>query len=310
MAKARSRSAARKVKDKWKAKNWYNVLAPASFDHVTIAETLADEPDKLVGRVTEVSLQDLTNDFRRSHIKLFFRISSIEDGKAHTEYIGHTLTSDYLRRMIRRKRSKIDAVYDVTTRDGATLRIKPFATTDRRIQNSQKRVIRETMKQTITKQAKASTLSEFVKYIIDGKIGVDIYKNCKTLYPVKRIEIFKTEIFNQPTIHIEEPKKKEPIEEVTEKQTPLVEEEPTDEQTTEEIQKEPSETTQQESEEPIEDIKESSKDEISEEVEPEESEEPVEEIEESFKEEISEEVEPEESEDLETEKSEKESKKK
>ena len=243
-AKARSRAAARKVKDKWKAKNWYNVLAPASFDHVTIAETLADEPEKLVGRVTEVSLQDLTNDFRKSHIKLFFRVSSVEDGKANTEYVGHTLTSDYLRRMIRRKRSKIDAVYDVTTRDGATVRIKPFATTDRRIQNSQKRVIRETMKQTITQMAKASTLSEFVKHIIDGKIGVDIYKNCKTLYPVKRIEIYKTEVFNQPTIHIEEPKKPEPVEVPAEE--PVVEEEP---------------TTKEESEEPLEEEIEESKEE-------------------------------------------------
>jgi len=270
MAKARSRSAARKVKDKWKAKNWYNVLAPASFDHVTIAETLADEPEKLVGRVTEVSLQDLTNDFRRSHIKLFFRISSIEDGKAHTEYIGHTLTSDYLRRMIRRKKSKIDAVYDVTTRDGATIRIKPFATTDRRIQNSQKRVIRETMKQTITKQAKASTLSEFVKYIIDGKIGVDIYKNCKTLYPVKRIEIFKTEVFNQPTIHIEEPKKTEPLEVVPEQQTPPVEEEPRDEQITEGIEESSNEAISEEVE--TEESEEQSKEEISEDLEIEESE--------------------------------------
>lgn len=207
MAKARSRTTIRKVKDKWKAKNWYNVLAPAFFDHVTIAETLSDEPEKLVGRVTEVSLQDLTNDFRKSHIKLYFRVNTIEDNKAHTEYIGHTLTSDYLRRMIRRKRSKIDAVYDVSTRDGAKLRIKPFATTDKRIQNSQKRVIRDTMKQTITHQASVSTLSEFVKYIIDGKIGTDVYKNCKTLYPVKRIEIYKTEVTHQPTIVIEEPKK-------------------------------------------------------------------------------------------------------
>jgi len=256
MAKARSRAAARKVKDKWKAKNWYNVLAPASFDHVTIAETLADEPEKLVGRVTEVSLQDLTNDFRKSHIKLFFRVSSVEDGKANTEYVGHTLTSDYLRRMIRRKRSKIDAVYDVTTRDGATVRIKPFATTDRRIQNSQKRVIRETMKQTITQMAKASTLSEFVKHIIDGKIGVDIYKNCKTLYPVKRIEIYKTEVFNQPTIHIEEPKKPEPVEVPAEE--PVVEEEP---------------TTKEESEEPLEEEIEESKEEPENVEEPEGSEE-------------------------------------
>ena len=229
MAKARSRAAARKIKDKWKAKSWYNVLAPASFDHVTIAETLADDPGKLIGRVTEVSLQDLTNDFRKSHIKLYFRIKSVEDNKAHTEYIGHTLTSDYLRRMIRRKRSKIDAVYDIKTRDGAIVRIKPFATTDRRIQNSQKRVIRETMKKTIIKQAKASTLSEFIKYILDGKIGVDIYKNCKTLYPIKRVEIYKTEVFTQPTIQMEEPKKQPAGEELGEP-APVEEPAPTSEE--------------------------------------------------------------------------------
>jgi small subunit ribosomal protein S3Ae len=212
MAKARSRAAARKVKDKWKAKNWYNVLAPPAFDNVTIAETLSDDPNKLIDRVSEVSLQDITNDFRKSHIKLFFKVNEYEDNNAKTQYIGHTLTSDYLRRMIRRKRSKIDAIYDVNTRDGAIIRIKPFATTDRRIQNSQKKIIRETMKNTISKQAKASTLSEFIKFIIDGKTGSDIYKSCKKLYPVKRVEIYKTEVFQQPTIIIEEPKKPEPEE--------------------------------------------------------------------------------------------------
>ena len=91
MAKARSRTVARKVKDKWKAKNWYNVLAPESFDNVTVAETLADNSTKLIKRVTEVSLQDITNDFRKSHIKLFFEINNIEGTNAHTQYIGHTL---------------------------------------------------------------------------------------------------------------------------------------------------------------------------------------------------------------------------
>ena len=135
MAKARSRTSARKIKDKWKAKTWYNILAPSSFDNITIADTFSDNPNKLINRVTEVSLQDLTNDFRKSHIKLFFKINKIEDTNALTQFIGHELTSDYLRRMIRRKRSKIDGVYDVTTRDGAVIRVKPFATTDKRIQN-------------------------------------------------------------------------------------------------------------------------------------------------------------------------------
>lgn len=211
MAKARARSAARKVKDRWRAKNWYNIQTPPAFDSVTIADTLADSPDSLINRVTGVSLQDLTNDFRKSHIVLYFKIHKIEETNAHTQFVGHSLTSDYLRRMIRRRRSKIDGVYDVTTRDGAFIRVKPFATTDKRIQNSQKRVVREAMKKTVEDQASANTMSEFIKNILDGKVGSDIYKNCKKLYPVKRVDIYKTEVISQPTTMIEEkkPKKEE-----------------------------------------------------------------------------------------------------
>ena len=243
MAKARSRTAARKIKDRWKAKNWYSVLAPPAFDSVTVADTLADKPDSLMNRVTAVSLQDLTNDFRKSHIKLYFKINKIEDSNAHTIYAGHTLTSDYLRRMIRRRKSKIDGVYDVDTRDGAILRVKPFATTDKRIQNSQKKVIRETMKKTITDSAKTSTLNEFVKYIIDGKIGSDIYKNCKKLYPVKRVDIYKTEVIQDPTIMIEDKPKKTKKEEKpeVEKEEDKKEKKPkkTKEETKEEIPEKP-----------------------------------------------------------------------
>jgi small subunit ribosomal protein S3Ae len=276
MAKARSRAAARKVKDKWKAKTWYNVLAPTSFDQVTVAETLADEPEKLKNRVSEVSLQDITNDFRKSHIKLYFEINEIEGTNAHTRFIGLTLTSDYLRRMIRRKRSKVDGIYDVRTKDGARVRIKPFATTDHRIQNSQKKVIRNIMKKTISDQARASTLSAFVKTIIDGKLGSEIYKNCKKIYPVKRVEIYKTHVLSHPTTIIEEPvtpviekeqekpkpdESKEEIEEQTGEESSTTKEEPGESEPIEieevkEPIEEPTGPEEKEPEEPEEEIKE------------------------------------------------------
>jgi small subunit ribosomal protein S3Ae len=254
MAKARSRTAARKVKDRWKAKAWYDIQAPPSFDNVTVADTLADSPDSLINRVTAVSLQDLTNDFRKSHIKLFFKIHKVEETTAHTQFAGHTLTSDYLRRMIRRRRSKIDGVYDVNTRDGATIRVKPFAATDKRVQNSQRKVVREAMKKTITDQAKVCTLAELVKNILDGKTGSDIYKNCKKLYPVKRVEIHKTEVISQPSIMIAEkkPAKKEEMEEPAEPEKLEKKKEKTKEV------KEP-ETKEEKPEEPKEEVKEEKK---------------------------------------------------
>src|SRR5207247_2583041 len=53
MAEKKSRAAARKIKDKWKAKVWYNLLAPEMFNKQLLGETPTDTPDKLVGRVTE-----------------------------------------------------------------------------------------------------------------------------------------------------------------------------------------------------------------------------------------------------------------
>jgi small subunit ribosomal protein S3Ae len=211
MAKARARSAARKVKDKWKAKNWYQIKAPSVFDSVLVSETLSESPERLIGRVSEVSMQDITNDFRKSHIKLLFKIDKVEDGIALTHFKGHSLTSDYLRRMIRRRKSRIDGVYTVETKDGAQLKVKPFAITEKRIQNSQKKQIRSVMKETISNSGKARTLNSFIIEILEGRMGSEIYKNCKKFYPVKRVEIYKTEILRLPTIIIEEepPKKKE-----------------------------------------------------------------------------------------------------
>jgi len=223
MAKARSRTAARKVKDRWRSKNWYQILAPTLFDQRPVAETLAEKPDLLIGRVTEVTMQDLTNDFRKSHIKLFFKVNKIEGTNAHTHFDGHTLTSDYLRRMIRRRKSRIDGVYDIDTKDGALLRVKPFAITEKRIQNSQKKLIRSVMKETIAKEGKAKSLNEFLRDMIEGKVGSEIYKNCKKYYPVKRIEIFKTELIRSPTIQIEDKKleKEEKAEESTKEEKPV-----------------------------------------------------------------------------------------
>jgi len=212
MAKARARTTTRKTKDKWKAKTWYQIAAPSLFNNVLVAETLAETPGSLIGRVTQVSLQDLTNDFRKSHIKLLFKVDTVEQTTAHTQFIGHVLTSDYLRRMVRRRKSRVDGTFTVETRDGAILHVKPFAITEKRIQSSQKKLIREVMKEIIAKEGSAKTMNAFIRDCLDGKIGSEIYKHCKIYYPVKRIEINKTEVERLPTVVIEEEPPKPPEE--------------------------------------------------------------------------------------------------
>jgi small subunit ribosomal protein S3Ae len=249
MAKARARTTTRKVKDRWKAKNWYQIVSPSLFNNVPVAETLSDTPDSLIGRVTEVSLQDLTNDFRKSHIKLLFTVDKVEQNTAYTQLKGHVLTSDYLRRMIRRRKSRVDGVFDVETRDGALLRVKPFAIAEKRIQSSQKKLIRNVMKDVISKEGKAKTLNSFIKDCLDGKTGSEIYKHCKIFYPVKRIEINKTEIIRLPTVLIEDEKPVEKPEEETKEPSKEDSEVPSEEEI---IKESPEEELQEEKEVPAE----------------------------------------------------------
>src|SRR5881397_919367 len=189
MAEKKSRAAARKIKDKWKAKVWYNLLAPEMFNKQLLGETPTDTPDKLVGRVTEVTVQDLTGDFSKMHIKLQFRVNAVQGQDAHTQFVGHDMTSDYIRRLTRRKRTRTDAVVDATTKDGWTLRVKPMAITDRRIQGAKQRAIREVMNKVIVQSAGRATVGELVKNIISGDLAKEIAAACKPNQPISRVEV-------------------------------------------------------------------------------------------------------------------------
>ncbi len=194
MAKQQARVSQRKVKDKWKAKGWYALLAPEMFNRQVIGETPAEDPTKLVGRITEVTVQDLTGDFSKMHIKLQFKILQVQGTEAQTVYVGHDLTADYIRRLTRRKRTRTDTVVVATTKDGWTVRLKPMAITDRRIQGSKQRVIREIMAKIVTGVAARSTIGDLVRAIISGELSKEIAQGCKPIHPVSRVEIRKSEV--------------------------------------------------------------------------------------------------------------------
>lgn len=189
MAKAR-----RRVRDTWKEKIWYEVFAPAQFDEASLGTSPAKEPEMLVGRKIETSMREITGDFSRQYVKLFFEIDHVSGEKAYTVFKGHKVTSDYVRSMIRRGTSRIDTITDATTKDGQTLNVHMLAITVKRAKASQQRYIRETMQRMILEAAAEKTLDELVKEIISGKFASNIYHETKKIYPLKKVETIKTRV--------------------------------------------------------------------------------------------------------------------
>jgi len=186
--------AARKVKDKWKAKEWYKIHAPKMFNEAEIGDTPSADPEYVIGRTVEVTVQDLTGDFSKMHIKLKFKVSETEGMDAKTVFVGHDLTSDYVRRLTRRRKTKTDHVVDFYTKDGFKYRIKTMSIADRRIQSSQEEGMRAIITETLTNMGKEMTLSEIVKAIINGSLSRDLAKACHVVIPIKRIEVRKSEV--------------------------------------------------------------------------------------------------------------------
>ncbi len=194
-----NRAQMRKAKSKWKAKSWYMVYAPELFGKAEIGQCLAREPETLIGRNLEPTLNDLNGDFSKSHIKPKFKITDVSGNQAFTMFIGHRLTSDYTRRLTYRRSSKIDGIFNVTNKDGCQMRVKLVATTRNRIQTSQKKALRQIMEEIIMKKAKKSISSDFIKDMLDGNLSKDIFYACKKLYPLKRIEFRRSELVKSPT---------------------------------------------------------------------------------------------------------------
>ena len=193
-AKKPKAAAGRKVKDKWKAKEWYKIHAPRMFNEAEIGETPSADPEFVIGRTAEVTVQDLTGDFSKMHIKLKFKVASVDGYDAKTVFIGHDLTSDYVRRLTRRRKTKTDHVVDIVTKDGFEYRIKTMSIAERRIQSSQEEGMRAVIGETLVQIGKEKTLSEIVKDIVSGDLAKDLAKACRVVIPIKRIEIRKSEV--------------------------------------------------------------------------------------------------------------------
>lgn len=194
MAKARRR----RVRDTWKEKQWYKIMTPTEFGDAEIGTTPARDPEMLVKRSVESSMRELTGDFSKQYVKLYFQINNVAGDIANTKFIGHHVTTDYVRSMIRRGTSRIDTITDVPTKEGYTLNIHIIAITVKRAKSSQQKFIRETMGRIIHELTAEKTFPEIVEGVISGKMASTIYHETKKIYPLKRVEIIKTKVVEEP----------------------------------------------------------------------------------------------------------------
>lgn len=188
----------RRIRDKWRNKDWYTLVTPSYFGNVELGAVPTDDPKKLVGRVVNATLYDITNDFAHQYLKMRFQVVEVEGKMAKTVFKGHEYSRDYLRSLVRRRTTRVDAILNVTTKNGCRLRVAVCAFTLSRVKTSQEVAIRTIMRQIVGEKAAVLTFDQFAQEVVLGKIASDVYNVAKKVAPLRHIGIRKSKLTFQP----------------------------------------------------------------------------------------------------------------
>ena len=101
------------------------------FGEIQIAETPATDPKYMVGRSIEVSAAELINQ-PKFHMKLYFKIVSLNGKRAFTKFNGFGVTKEYLFRMVRKRTSKLNIINEVETKDKWKLQMTTITVLNRK----------------------------------------------------------------------------------------------------------------------------------------------------------------------------------
>lgn len=187
----------RRVRDKWRGKSWYTVLAPPYFGNVELGTVPAAEPEKLIGRVIDSTLYEITNDFAHQYLKMRFQITEVDGKTARTMFKGHEYSRDYSRSLVRRRTTKVEGIFNVTTKDGYKLQVAVCAFTLSRIKTSQEQAIRTVMRKIVAEKATVLTMDQFAQEMVLGKIASEIYNEAKKIAPLRHVGVRKSKLTTQ-----------------------------------------------------------------------------------------------------------------
>ena len=190
--------ATKKVRDKWRAKEWYDVYAPAYFGEKKVASIPCSDPSRLIGRVVETTLYDITNDFSHQSHKLYFLAVKVKGIRAETILKGHEYSADYLRSLVRRGSTRIDAIFSVTSKDQYVTRASVVAFTRDRVNANQQHLIRSIMRKTVEEKATNLSYDQLCHEMVLGIFGSEVYNLAKKVSPLRHVGVRKSRLLVIP----------------------------------------------------------------------------------------------------------------
>jgi ribosomal protein S3AE len=159
------------------------------FGEILVGETPVADSKALLGKRIGANFMSLTNDFKRQHISLNLAVTSVKDGRANTMLTGYDVAPGFLKRLIRRGRSKISDSFLITTQDDVVVRIKPVLITQSRVSAGTSTLLRLGFKSQMKDLASKETFSSLAVQFLDGRLQRHFRQSLSKIAVLKHFEL-------------------------------------------------------------------------------------------------------------------------
>lgn len=170
-------------------KRWYTIIAPKHLNELVVGEVYSGDPKDNIGKIFHVNLAAVTGETQHQQMHISFKITNANGDQLHSIVQGFKIIPSAIKRLIRRKKPRVELSFVTETSDGVKVRIKPFGVARGNVPGGTMAVVRNEVKRLITETAKKTTFENLVNDILNNKIQKVISDSTKKIYPLARFEI-------------------------------------------------------------------------------------------------------------------------
>ena len=200
-------------KVKVKRKSWYTVESPTLFGSKQIGESYLSAPEKAVGRVMTLNLKNLTDSFRDQNSHITLKINNLKGTTLQTEVVGFHIVPTFIKRLVRKKTSRLDDVFTVSTKDGKVVMVKSLVVAFNRNTRSTGTSIRTALRDALRVEAQKQSFDEFVNSVVTSRARQGLKKGLKKIYPIKEVFIRYFKVVDSKDVAMEVQEAQESLEE-------------------------------------------------------------------------------------------------
>lgn len=176
------------ISTKKKKPVWVSIYAPKVLKNSFVGETTLKDPSSAVGMKLTLNMSTVMSDMKKQNLEVTMQIKSVVDKKASTRITGLALTKSYVKRLVRRGKSKIEDSFVCTTADNKKIRLKPVLVANNKVPSSVATRLRNEIKANIESYVKTVNASDLFDAIVGMKIQKDLKNDFSKIYPIKYVD--------------------------------------------------------------------------------------------------------------------------